>query len=330
MLASNGSCGTSAGGEGQILPHVLGNFHGESKTAHGAQANRVVNHVNVDVAHVGETALDEGTKALDGRAATGENHVLAELVMVFGVGTGDELLDVLNDRVNDGFASPLHAVGDVEGHRLAFNGKVDQHRFIRSRGGHEGELFLPASCHVLGDLSTVVLGLDFLDERVVDVVASVAGVHLVAWSGDGSVNTAKVRGTCTDVNDEGVGDHVESISHSERLGDDHGGVNGACSGVKDGGLVDVAGFGRSTDDGDHTVVFLGVGKPDEVGDEVSDILSVLGCVLDDTEFEGAEKVQRQSILEGLVAKEHVSLQEVASDGVFGRTNDRQFFHFVAV
>ena len=51
----------SAGGEREVLPHVLRHFHSESQTAHGTQANRIINDVNVDVTHVGETALDQCT-----------------------------------------------------------------------------------------------------------------------------------------------------------------------------------------------------------------------------------------------------------------------------
>ena len=56
----------SAGGEREVLPHVLRHFHSESQTAHGTQTNRVINDVNVDVTHVGEAAFDQGTKTLDG------------------------------------------------------------------------------------------------------------------------------------------------------------------------------------------------------------------------------------------------------------------------
>ena len=108
-----------------------------------------------------------------------------------------------------GFARSLHAVRDVESHGLSFNGEVHENGFIWSGGRHKGELFLPSSSHVLGDLSTVVLGLNLLDELVVGVVSSVAGVHLVAGTGDGSVDSTKVSGTCTDVNHEGVVNHVK-------------------------------------------------------------------------------------------------------------------------
>ena len=81
--------------ECEVLPHLFGDFHGKSQTTHGAQANRVVDDMNVDVAHVGEAALDESTESLDGGTATGEDHVLTELVVVFGVGSGNEFLDVL-------------------------------------------------------------------------------------------------------------------------------------------------------------------------------------------------------------------------------------------
>ena len=139
-------------------------------------------------------------------------------------------------------------------------------------------------------MSTVVFGLNLLDELVVDVVASVAGVHLVAGTRDGSVDSTKVSGTCTDVNHEGVVNHVKSIGNSEGFGDDHGRVHGTCSSVKDSGLVDVACFSRSTDDGDNTVVVFGVGKADEVGDEVSDVFSVFWSVLDHTEFKRSVQV----------------------------------------
>ena len=87
-------------------------------------------------------------------------------------------------------------------------------------------------------------------------------------------------------------------------------------------------FGRGTDHGDHAVVVLGVGKADEVGDEVGNVLPVLGGVLDDTEFEGAVEVQRQAVLERLFTEQHVTLQEVAGDGVLGRPDNGQLFHFV--
>ena len=109
--------------------------------------------------------------------------------------------------------------------------------------------------------------------------------------------------------------HVEGVGHSEGFGDDHGGIHRACSSVEDGRLVDVACFGRGTDHGDHAVVVLGVGQADEVGDEVGNVLPVLGGVLDDTEFEGAVEVQRQAVLERLFTEQHVTLQEVAGDGV---------------
>jgi len=96
----------SARSEREVLPHLFWKFHSESKTAHSAQANGAVNSVDVDVPHVGETALNQGTKTLDGRTATNEDHVLAELVVVFRVGASDELLHVLNNGVNDGFDVP--------------------------------------------------------------------------------------------------------------------------------------------------------------------------------------------------------------------------------
>ena len=172
--------------------------------------------------------------------------------------------------------------------------------------------------------------MNLLDEGVVDVVTCVAGVHLVAGAWDGAVDAAQVSGSGPDVNDEGVGDHVERIGHSKRFRDDHGGVDRSGSSVKDGGLVDVAGLSGRTDHGHDTVVFLRVRKANEMGDEVSDELSVLGRVLDDTELKRAVEVQSQAVLQGLVAKKDVSLQEVPSDRVLGCSNDRQFFHFMAV
>ena len=90
--------------------------------------------MNVHVAHVGQASLDEGTEALDGGTATSQHHVLTELVVVFRVGACDEFLDVLNNGVDDGFARSLHAVRDVEGHGLSFNGEVHENGFIWSGG----------------------------------------------------------------------------------------------------------------------------------------------------------------------------------------------------
>ena len=179
-------------------------------------------------------------------------------------------------------------------------------------------------------MRTVVLGLDFLDERVVDIVTSVTGVHLVAWTWDGTVDTAKVGRTGTDVNDQGVVDHVKSVSNSERLRDDHGRVNGACGSVKDGRLVNVTCLGWSTNNSDDTVVVLWIGKADEVGDKVSNVLSVFGGVLDHTELKRSVQIERQAVLQSLVSEENVSLEEVSSNRVLGGTNDRQLFDFVAV
>jgi len=286
--------------------------------------------VDIDITHVGEAALNEGAEALDGGTATGEDHVLSELVVVFGVGAGDELLHVLHDGVHDGFARTLHAVGDVEGHGLAFNGEVNEHGLVGGRCRHEGKLLLPATGHVLGDLGAVVLGRDLLDELVVDEVASVAGVHLVTGARNGPVDTAQIGGPCTDVNDEGVGDHVKGVSDGERLGDDHGGVDRAGSSVEDGCLVHVAGLGGCTDDCHNAVVLLGVGQADEVGDEVGNVFTVFGRVLDDTEFKRAVQVESQTVLQRLVTEQDITLEEVSRNGVFGRTDDGQFFHFVTV
>ena len=89
-------------------------------------------------------------------------------------------------------------------------------------------------------------------------------------------------------------------------------------------------LGRSTDDGHDAIVVFGVRKADEVRDEVSDEFAVFRCVLDDTELKRAVKVESESVLQGLVAKEHVSLEEVSSDGVFRRSDDGQLFHFMTV
>ena len=63
---------------------------------------------------------------------------------------------------------------------------------------------------------------------------------------------------------------------------------------------------------------------------MSDEFAVVRCVLDDTELKRAVKVESESVLQGLVAKEHVSLEEVSSDGVFRRSDDGQLFHFMTV
>ena len=179
-------------------------------------------------------------------------------------------------------------------------------------------------------MGTVVLCHDFLDELVVDVVPSVSGVHLVTGSRDGAVHSTKVGGTCSDVNDERVRNHVKGVSDGKRLRDDHGGVHRACGGVKDRCFVDVTCLGRSTDDGHDTIVVLGIRKADEVRDEVSDEFAVFRCVLDDTEFKRAVKIESESVLQGLVAKQHVSLEEVSSDGVLRGSDDGQLFHFMTV
>ncbi len=127
-----------------------------------------------------------------------------------------------------------------------------------------------------------------------------------------------------------MGNHVEGIGHSERFGDDHGGVDRAGSSIKDGSLVNVAGFCGCTDNCDNTVVILGVGKTDEVRDEVSDVFAVFRRVFDDTEFKRAEQVECQAVLQCFMTEKDIALQEVSSNRVFGSTNNRQFFHFMTV
>ena len=56
---------------------------------------------------------------------------------------------------------------------------------------------------------------------------------------------------------------------------------------------------------------------DQMGDEGCDVLPVLGCVLDHTQFERAEQFERQTILEGFLAKEHITLEEVRRIVSFG-------------
>jgi len=46
--------------------------------------------------------------------------------------------------------------------------------------------------------------LDFLDDLAVNIISSVAGVHLVPGSRDGPVDAAQVGRTRTDVDDKGV------------------------------------------------------------------------------------------------------------------------------
>jgi hypothetical protein len=54
-----------------------------------------------------------------------------------------------------------------------------------------------------------------------------------------------------------------------------------------------------------------------VGDEVSNEISVFLCVLDDTKFEGAEQIERQPVLEGFLAEQNVSLEELRAIGSLG-------------
>ena len=58
--------------------------------------------------------------------------------------------------------------------------------------------------------------------------------------------------------------------------------------------------------------------------------SVFRSVLDDAEFKRTVQIESKAVFEGLVAKQHVSLEEISGNGVLGRTNDRQFFHFMTV
>ena len=54
------------------------------------------------------------------------------------------------------------------------------------------------------------------------------------------------------------------------------------------------------------------------------MLPVLGCVLDHTQFERAEQFERQTILEGFLAKEHITLEEVLRDRILRCSNHGEF------
>ena len=224
----------------------------------------------------------------------------------------------------------MDAVGDVEVHSLSINGEIDHDWVFGGVRANKGVLFLPSASHVLRNLCTVELGLDVLDHFSVNEITSVASVHLVVRSWDCSIDTAKVSRSSTDVNDEGVFNHVKSVSNCKRLGDDHCSVDRTSCCVEDCSLVHVGSFSRCTDDGDHSVVFLRVGESDKVGDEVGNEFPVFLGVLDDTEFQWSEKVECESVFERFFSEKNVPLQEISSNWIFRGSDYSQFFFFMTV
>ena len=56
-----GSSASSTSCQGEVLPHLLRNLHGQSQTTKGAKFDAVLGHVDLHVTEIGESVLDHRT-----------------------------------------------------------------------------------------------------------------------------------------------------------------------------------------------------------------------------------------------------------------------------
>jgi hypothetical protein len=126
-----------------------------------------------------------------------------------------------------------------------------------------------------------------------------------------------------DVDDQHVVEHVEAVGHREGLRAEHDRVDPLLGGVEDRALVVDRGLRRGADHRVDELVLAGLGAADDLADQVLGGLEVVLEVaaglavagLDHAVLQRAEEVQREALLDGLVAEQHVLLEQLAADDV---------------
>jgi hypothetical protein len=105
--------------------HVVRHFTGQLQGANSHGINGVFNAPNTHIADVSDFVGDSVGEAADEGAATREDDVVSEDLLVFGVGTGHDLLDGVANLGHDQFTRLSDKVADVNHLPLSFNRKFD-------------------------------------------------------------------------------------------------------------------------------------------------------------------------------------------------------------
>jgi hypothetical protein len=299
----------------QLLPVAVGSVEGDRQAAVGAAVDRVLDHLDLAAADVGQLALQPLVEAADQRRAAGEDDVVAHPLLVLGLDPGQQVDHGLDHRRQERLAGGAERLGDVDLGRLA----VDRHphHHPRARLADEAVALLPGAHHVDRKRRLGVALADLERDLLVEPVAGEGEGALVLLGRQPPLHDAEVGGAGADVDDHRVQQRLEAVGDGERLGDDHQPADQPLEGPAQALLVDPERLGGHPDDGvDAAVAGLDAGEAEQVAQQLAHRRLVAArALLDQPLLERPRQLEHRTVVERFAPDQHLALQHLAGDHV---------------